>query len=284
MANTQVAKTKANDGNNLPFASFITNKGIQDGIESTIGKENMTRFVSSIMSAVQTTPTLKECTNTSILSGALLGESLKLPPSPQLGEYYLVPFDNKKTGVKEAQFIVGWKGYVQLAVRSGQYEKIVASEVKEGELKSFNAITEDFEIEPLDEVSRQKAKTIGYYGMFRLNNGFHKEIYWSKEKMEAHAKQYSAGYRNDLTKHTSYTFWTKDFDGMAKKTILRQLISKWGIMSIDMQKAYEGDQAVIREDGTPDYVDNVETPEDVIDTVATEVQENQNTIPFNVDE
>jgi recombination protein RecT len=102
--------------------------------------------------------------------------------------------------------------------------------------------------------------------------------------MEAHAKQYSAGYRNDFTKRTAYTFWTKDFDGMAKKTILRQLISKWGIMSIDMQKAYEGDQAVIREDGTPDYVVNVETPEDVIDTVATEVQENQNTIPFEPEE
>lgn len=280
MANTQVAKTKANDGNNLPFASFITNKGIQDGIESTIGKENMTRFVSSIISAVQTTPALKECTNTSILSGAILGESLKLAPSPQLGQYYLVPYKDNKSGTTQAQFQMGWRGFIQLAVRSGQYQTIVANEVKEGELKSYNAITEEFEIDPMTEDKRQKAKTVGYYAMFKLNNGFRKELYWSKERMESHAKQYSAGYRSDCQKGTKYTFWSKDFDAMAKKTMLRQLIGKWGIMSIDMQKAYEGDQAVIREDGTPDYIDNRETPEDVIDTVATEIKENQNQIPF----
>jgi recombination protein RecT len=261
----------------------MTNAGIQKGIAETIGKENVTRFVSSIISAVQATPALKECTNSSILSGAILGESLKLAPSPQLGQFYLVPYDNRKAGIKQAQFQLGWKGYVQLAIRSGQYASIVASEVKEGELKSFNAITEEFEIEPLTEDKRQKAKTVGYYAMFKLMNGFKKEIYWSKEKMEAHAKQYSAGYQNDLNKGTKYTFWSKSFDDMAKKTMLRQLISKWGIMSIDMQKAYEGDMAVVGEDGSLDYVDNQETPESVIDSVAVEVAENQNSIPFDAE-
>lgn len=272
------------EADKLPIASYMTNAGIQKGIAETIGKENVTRFVSSIISAVQATPALKECTNSSILSGAILGESLKLAPSPQLGQFYLVPYDNRKAGIKQAQFQLGWKGYVQLAIRSGQYASIVASEVKEGELKSFNAITEEFEIEPLSEDKRQKAKTVGYYAMFKLMNGFKKEIYWSKEKMEAHAKQYSAGYQNDLNKGTKYTFWSKSFDDMAKKTMLRQLISKWGIMSIDMQKAYEGDMAVVGEDGSLDYVDNQETPESVIDSVAVEVAENQNSIPFNAEE
>ena len=95
-----------------------------------------------------------------------------------------------------------------------------------------------------------------YYAMFENVNGFRKSIYWSKEKMEAHAMQYSQGYRADKQKKTAYTFWSKDFDGMAYKTMLRQLISKWGIMSIDMQTAYESDMAVIHEDGSKEYVDN----------------------------
>lgn len=275
--NTQISMAKADA---MPITAYMTNASIQKGIAETIGRENVSRFVSSIISAVQATPALKECTNSSILSGAILGESLKLAPSPQLGQFYLVPYKDSKSKTTQAQFQLGWKGMVQLAIRSGQYEHLVASEVKEGELKYYNAITEEFEIEPLPESERSKAKTVGYYAMFKLVNGFRKEMYWSKERMEAHAKQYSSGYRNDLNKGTKYTFWSKSFDDMAKKTMIRQLISKWGIMSIDMQKAYEGDQAVIREDGTPDYVDNVETPEEVIDTVATEIKENQNQIPF----
>lgn len=278
--NTQMSVAQADA---LPIAQYMTNASIQKGIAETIGKENVTRFVSSIISAVQATPTLKECTNSSILSGAILGESLKLAPSPQLGQFYLVPYKDNKTKTTQAQFQLGWRGMVQLAIRSGQYEHLVASEVKEGELKYYNAITEEFEIEPLPETERNKAKTVGYYAMFKLVNGFRKEMYWSKEKMEAHANQYSQGYRSDKKNGTKYTFWSKSFDDMAKKTMIRQLVSKWGIMSIDMQRAYEGDQAVIQEDGSKVYVDNVETPEEVIDSVATEVSENQNQIPFDAE-
>ena len=87
-------------------------------------------------------------------------------------------------------------------------------------------------------------------------NGFKKAIYWSKEKMKAHAIKYSQGYAADIKKGTKWTFWSKDFDGMAYKTMLRQIISKWGIMSIDMQRAIDSDMAVINEDGTRTYVDN----------------------------
>ena len=283
MATRAEVKEAASNLDHGGIVPFMTNTAVQKSISDMVGEENTTRFVSSIISAVKANPDLGECSNSSILSAALLGESLNLPPSPQLGFYYFVPYKNK--GVPEAQFQLGWKGYIQLAERSGQYRKIIASEVREGELDKYNPITEEFELTPImDDTERQKANVIGYYAMFELNNGFRKEIYWSKEKMESHAKQYSAGYRNDLKKEQSFTFWSKDFDSMAKKTMLRQLISKWGIMSIQMQKAYQGDMAVIREDGSYDYVDNQETAEEIIDVAQTEIGENQNTIPFEVEE
>ena len=112
-----------------------------------------------------------------------------------------------------------------------------------------------------DEVQREQAPTIGYYAMFEYTNGFKKALYWSKEKMKAHAVKYSQGYANDLRKGTAWTFWSKDFDGMAMKTMLRQLISKWGVMSIDMTTAMETDMAMIKPDLTPEYVDTEEVPQ-----------------------
>ena len=228
----------------------------------------------SISSAVATNPDLQQCDAGTILSGALLGESLNLSPSPQLGQYYLVPF-NKKTGNKDesgreiytkvAQFQLGYKGYIQLAIRSGQYKKLNVLAIKEGELIKYDPLDEDIEVKLIEnEEEREKAETIGYYAMFEYLNGFRKTIYWSKQRMEAHALKYSMGYRAKK----GYTFWEKDFDGMAYKTMLRQLISKWGIMSIDltMQKALESDMAVINDNGTYDYVDNNEMVNEVIET------------------
>jgi recombination protein RecT len=276
-------EVKQNNGVSKPqqkagITTFLSSKAVKDNIATVVGEKNTTRFISSVVSAVQTTPALAECTNVSILNAALLGEALNLTPSPQLGQFYLVPYNNRKAGRKEAQFQIGYKGYIQLAIRSGQYRKITVSEVKQGELKSYNPITEEFEVEPvMDFERREKLPVAGYYAMFELINGFRKEIYWTKERMEHHAITYSDGYRSDKQKHTSYTFWTKAFDEMAKKTLLRQLINKWGIMSIDMQIAYKNDMAVIDENGTPTYVDNVV---DVEETVAEEIKENANQTPF----
>ena len=262
------------------IATYLANDKVKNQITSLVGEKATPTFISSVVSAVQTNPALAECSNSSILSGALLGESLKLTPSPQLGQYYLVPFKNTKTGVSEAQFQLGAKGYKQLAVRSGQYKNIVVSKIKEGELAAYNHITEEFSFNPImDMKKRAELPTIGYYASFELLNGFKKEIYWSKEEMEHHAETYSQGYRNDLRKNTKYTFWSKDFDAMAEKTMIRQLISKWGIMSIEMQKAVEGDMSVIREDGSYDYVDN--QPDDVVEVVAQDIQENANQVEFS---
>lgn len=280
------------------IASYIGNPAVKANIEGIVGKENATRFVSSVVSAVQTNKALAECTNTSILSAALLGQALNLTPSPQLGMFYMVPYDNK--GTKEATFQLGYKGYIQLAIRSGQYKKIVASVVKQGEMKSYNPITEEFVLSPLPESERNSLPTEGYYSMFELVNGFTKELYWPKERMLHHADRYSKAFslnatkgRNAKVSYADYeagkvpesdmwkysSFWYKDFDGMALKTILRQLISKWGIMSIDMEKAYTSDMGVIREDGAVDYVDGV-FDIDPRETAAQDIEENANAEEF----
>lgn len=242
------------------LTAYLTNDAVKNQINNVIGGKNGDRFISSIVSAVQTNSALQECTNPSILSAALLGESLKLSPSPQLGQYYMVPFNNNKKGFKEAQFQLGYKGYIQLAIRSGQYKKLNVLAIKEGELVRFDPLNEEIEVNLIeDEEAREEAKTVGYYAMFEYTNGFKKAMYWSKKKMEAHALKYSKGYKAKK----GYTFWEKDFDAMAYKTMLRQLISKWGIMSIDMQSAMDADMAVIHEDGTKDYVD-MENDENVV--------------------
>lgn len=234
------------------LTAYLTNDAVKNQINNVIGGKNGSRFVSSIISAVQVNPALQKCTNPSILSAALLGESLKLSPSPQLGQYYMVPFNNNKKGYKEAQFQLGYKGYIQLAIRSGQYKKLNVLAIKEGELVRFDPLNEEIEVNLIDdEEAREETETIGYYAMFEYTNGFKKAMYWSKKKMEAHALKYSKGYQAKK----GCTFWEKDFDAMAYKTMLRQLISKWGIMSIDMLSAMDADMAVIHEDGTKDYVD-----------------------------
>ena len=244
------------------LTAYLTNDAVKRQINNVVGGKNGDRFIASIVSAVQVNSDLQECTNPSILSAALLGESLKLSPSPQLGQYYMVPFRNNKKGCKEAQFQLGYKGYIQLAIRSGQYKKLNVLAIKEGELVRFDPLNEEIEVNLIDdEEVREEAKTIGYYAMFEYTNGFRKAMYWSKKKMEAHALKYSKGY----AAKKGYTFWEKDFDGMAYKTMLRQLISKWGIMSIDMQNAMESDMAVIHEDGTKDYADTVSEENIVLD-------------------
>lgn len=261
-----VQNSLAKSQQRLGITAYLTQDAVKNQINNVIGGKDGQRFISAIVSAVNVNPALKECTNQSILSGALLGESLKLSPSPQLGQYYLVPFNDNNKGCKVAQFQLGYKGYIQLAIRSGQYKKLNVLAIKAGELVKFDPLNEEIEVNLIqDEETREKAETIGYYAMFEYNNGFRKAIYWSKSKMEKHAITYSKGYKAKK----GYTFWEKDFDGMAYKTMLRQLISKWGIMSIEMQSAIDADMSVINEDGTKDYV---ETEVDAVDVPAQEIK------------
>lgn len=281
----------------LGLAAFLNAENVLSNIDQAIGKESRQRFITSVISSVNTNPALQECTHQSILSAALLGEALKLSPSPQLGHYYMVPFNDKDNG-KVAQFQLGYKGYIQLAIRSGQYKKLNVLAIKEGELVRFDPLNEEIEVNLIeDEEQREAAPTVGYYAMFEYVNGFRKAIYWSRHKMLTHADKYSAAFskdgcmvntRNGQKKKVSFadyeagnfpasdawmysSFWYKDFDGMAYKTMLRQLISKWGIMSIDMIRAMDSDMAYIHEDGTNDYVENKEPY--VIDVEIVEPEE-----------
>ncbi len=268
------------------FSLAIQSEGYKKLINNTLGDpKRASKFVASITSAVATNQLLQECDAGSILSAALLGEALELSPSPQLGQVYLVPFNTKNpdgSWSKKAQFQLGYKGYIQLAIRSGQYKKLNVLAIKEGELIKYDPLNEEIEVKLIeDEETRENAKTIGYYAMFEYINGFRKTMYWTKSKMEAHALKYSKGY----AAKKGYTFWEKDFDGMAYKTMLRQLISKWGIMSIDMQEAYAKDMSVVKEDGTYDYVDTNDINLDsVADTIAVEEPNEQQPKKVNIDE
>lgn len=278
MANEVVTRTQQKTG----IATYLGGEAARANIAQVIGKENVTRFVSSVVSAVQANPQLASCTNASVVSAALQGEALKLAPSPQLGHFYMTPYKTRKkvngewVEVTEAVFTIGWKGYLQLAIRSGQYRSIVVSDVHSGEIE-FNPITEEMVLTPiLDPEQREKTPIIGYYAMFELLNGFKKELYASKASIEAHAKRYSASYRYDLESGKKSSIWSTNFDAMAKKTLIRQLIGKWGIMSVEMQQAYEKDMAVIDDEGKR-YVDNPSTVEAV---VADDISAHANTEQF----
>ena len=243
------------------FSLAIQSDGYKKLINNTLGdSKRAAKFIAAISSAVAVNPSLQECDAGTILSGALLGEALGLSPSPQLAHYYLVPYKIKNsdgTFSDRAQFQLGYKGYIQLAIRSGQYKDIDVIEVREGEYLGRDKLTGKHKFEFIeDEVERENKPIIGYMAYFEYLNGFYKNLYWSKEKMQKHALEYSQAYASDIKKKTSYSFWSKDFNGMAFKTMLRQLISKWGIMSIDMQEALSKDMSVVREDGSYDYVDN----------------------------
>lgn len=247
------------------FSVAVTTPQYQQLIANTLNDpQRSARFIASITSAVSVTPALQECTPQTIIAGALLGESLNLSPSPQLGQYYLVPFNKtikdesgEKHTIKQAQFVLGYKGYIQLAIRSGYYRHINVVEVKEGEFINYNPFTEEFDAQWMaDANERSSARTVGYVAMFEYINGFRKLLYWTKKQMLLHADTYSQAFsikameqiengeipEKDMWKYSS--FWYKDFDGMAKKTMLRQLISKWGIMSTEMQTAFERDASV----------------------------------------
>lgn len=275
------------------FSNFLTQEGVRRKINEVIGGKDGQIFITSILSAVSTNPALAECDHGTILAAAFLGAALKLSPSPQLGQYYFVPYKEKIKGTNEyrmvAQFQLGYKGYIQLAIRSGQYKKLNVLAIKESELINYDPLNEEIEVKLIeDEAEREKAPTIGYYAMFEYVNGFRKTLYWSKEKMLAHADNYSKAFsresyenllsgkipEKDMWKYSS--FWYKDFDGMAYKTMLRQLISKWGIMSVDMLTALEKDMAVLNDKGEPNYIDaTIEKPKQI------EIQPEDNTAPEN---
>ena len=254
------------------FSATLQTDTYQRLINNTLGDpDRAKRFIGSITSAVAVNPALQDCEAGTILAGALLGESLNLSPSPQLGHYYLVPFKVKTKEVDmegndiyvaKAQFILGYKGYIQMALRSAQYRSLNVVAVKAGEFVSWNPFTEELICNWSKADNRDNLPTVGYAACYEYLNGFRKTIYWSKEKMQAHALRYSKAYKNDLNKGWNNSFWSKDFDAMAFKPMIRQLISKWGVMSVEMQQAMDADMKSIKDIGS--FGDVVDT--DIVDS------------------
>lgn len=281
---SKVAKNQTKSTGIKVFNKLINSDLMRTKIHQMVGATDSQEFITSITSAVNTNPALAECDPQTIISAALLGQSLHLKPSPQLGYFYMVPFNNRKKGTKEAQFQLGYKGLLQLAIRTSEYIDIDAIEIKEGEYKGRDKFTgrPKFEFVEDDDI-RENLPVVGYMAYFEMKNGYIKRLYWSKTKMENHADTYSMAF--DLEKYHDLqegkipqseqwkysSFWYKNFDEMAKKTMLRQLLSKHGLLSTEMQKAVESDQAVITNDLQPEYVDN----ENVIDNAAVEKEQTQ---------
>ncbi|EAD6849642.1 recombinase RecT [Listeria monocytogenes] len=182
------------------------------------------QFMTSLLNIYNGDTNLQKVDPMSVVTSAMVAATLDLPIDKNLGYAWIVPYGNK------AQFQLGYKGYIQLALRTGQYKAINVIEVREGELIKWNRLTEELE---LDLDATESDEVIGYCGYFRLINGFEKTVYWTKAEVEAHKKKFSK----------SGMVWNSDWDAMAKKTVLRNLLSKWGILSIDMQTAVTSDEA-----------------------------------------
>lgn len=274
----------ANEIAKASFSTFMQTTGNKLVANTLQDEKRRTQFVANIISAVSSNPTLKECDQVSIVSAALQAESLHFPINNSLGYVYLVPFNDKKTGIKKAQFQIGYKGYIQLAIRSGQYKDINVVEVKDGELGEFDPLNGQKFNWIKDYEKRKAAKTIGYVGQLELVNGFKKQLYISYEEMLDHADTYSQAFSKDTflqVQNGTYkgeawklsSFWYKSFDEMAKKTVLRQMLSKWGIMSVEMQEAYIKDQAELKANGDYDYIDSREYTSGTTEEVAQKQEE-----------
>ncbi|WP_124058433.1 recombinase RecT [Vaginisenegalia massiliensis] len=224
-------------------------------------REKSAGFTSSVITLVNSDKLLAEAAPMSVISGAMQAAQLDLPLEKQFGFAYLVPFGerDKRTGawIKKAQFILGYRGYIQLAQRSGQYRNINVITVYEGQLKGWNPLTEEVDYDPDGKISD---KAVAYIGRFELLNGFVKQTLWTKEQVEAHRIKHN----KNKDKQKLAGVWASDYDAMAQKTVLRSLLSKWGILSIEMQRASIADEQIIDDfddDGTP-IIDVTESGEE----------------------
>lgn len=225
---------------------YLASPAVQQRVKDLLGARS-SQFITSVTSMVGADDKLAECEPGSLFMACLTAAGLDLPVSKTLGHAHIIPYRNNAAGVTEAQFQLGWKGWVQLAQRSGQYKSIAATEVYDGQLVSEDPL----EGNTYDWKQKNSDKVVGYVCRFSLVTGFSHELYMSVDDIRRHADRYSKAYNHGK----GFGPWKDNFDAMALKTVVKLNISKWGPMSIEMQQAAEVDQAVIKEDGTPDYID-----------------------------
>lgn len=276
------AQPQAKESTAALMNMLLSKEGYQKRFDELLGKRSP-QFISSIVSLMNADSALMDAFHdapVTIIQSALQAASFDLPINPALGYAYLVPFRNSKRNRMEASFIMGYKGMLQLALRTGVYKRINVVDVRASELKSYDRLREDIELEFIeDEDEREKAPIIGYVGYFQMINGMEKTIYMTVKQLEAHEKKFRHG--NYMSRG-----WKENPDAMMRKTVLRKLIGKWGLMSVTYQSA---DPSVLRAaqaiaTGT---FDDEDKPDYVVDVNASEAEEapdqdqSQGTIDLN---
>jgi recombination protein RecT len=275
---TAAPAAKASQTVNQLMNSILDGEGMRKRFNDLLGKR-APQFVSSVVSMVNADKTMQMAfyeAPMTVIQAALKAASFDLPIDQNLGYAYIVPFKNYKKdigkSVYEATFILGWKGMHQLALRTGAYKTINVIDVREGELESYNRLTEEVKINFIeDEEERESKPVIGYLGYYRLVNGAEKTIYMSIKQIEAHEQKFRKG--QNMGKG-----WREDFDAMARKTVYRKLIGKWGVMSIDYRTVGEGQQiadALAADAEQEKALDNAIdiTPPESIDAETGEIKE-----------
>lgn len=251
------------------FNACIASEQTQNYLQQVL-HERKSSFVNNITALVSNSANLQECVPMSLVYAGLKATALDLPLDPNLGFAYVIPFKNNKKGVTEAQFQIGYKGFIQLAIRSGQFLLINVTDIREGELKGEDILTGEMSFSRVPD--RESKPVVGYAAFFKLTNGFSKTMYMTVGEVKAHAGRYSQTYssKNEYIRKASK--WATDFDAMAKKTVLKLLLSKYAPLSVEMQNAIQNDQAVIDDQGEAQYLDNPEEQQPAVEDIQEAVE------------
>lgn len=244
IANKQGSAPQQVSAQSLGLKGLLNTPTMKKKFDEVLDKK-APQFMSSLLNLYNGDPGIQAAEPLSIVSSALVAATLDLPIDKNLGYAWIVPFYDSKKGHKAAQFQLGYKGYIQLALRTGQYKAINVIEVREGELIKWNRLTEEVE---LDLEGATSEKVVGYCGYFKLINGFEKTVYWTRGEVEAHRIKHN----KMKDKKALNNVWKSDYDAMAMKTVLRNMLGKWGILSIELQKAFSEDEAREIKDITED--------------------------------
>lgn len=212
----------------LTISKLVNDDGFRERAEKTLG-ERTPQFMSSVLSLVNSNEALQKADPIKVYNACLMSAALNLPVNNNLGYAYVIPYKD------DVQLQIGWKGFIQLAQRSGQFKTIVANPVHENEMNGVNPMTGEVEFEFKQE---KEGEVVGYMAYFKLLNGFEKSLYMSVDELNKHGKKYSQTFKK------GYGVWNDNFDAMAIKTVIKLLLNKFAPLSIDMQKAIEHDQKV----------------------------------------
>ena len=239
------------------FNAMLENTRTQEYLTNVLGEKKQT-FVSNMVALVSSNKALSECDPSTIMFSCLKATALGLPLDPALSMAWVIPFKDNKNNTTVATFQLGAKAYTQLALRTAQYKKINVRDVREGEIVGEDFVSGEMQFKKLEK-DREKAPIVGYVAMFELINGFSKQLYMSNKEIDAHAKRFSQTYRK------GYGLWTDEDmrPKMAEKTVLKLLLSKWGVLSVEMEQAIKSDSAVLGENNSVRYVDNEENAIDL---------------------